>query len=68
LGDAYKNITICKKSSEYDNEQEKLDHNAFHIVKYSKLNIDSNVVGAYSMSRHLSNDRTDYFNRTDAEG
>lgn len=68
LGDTIKNLTVLKKSNAEENHKQKQDSNELHIIKYTKNDLDVNVVGAFSMSRHLSFDRTDFLKRVDAEG
>jgi hypothetical protein len=57
VGDAYRNLTILKKTDEEENKREK-DINAFNVKKILSNKIEAYVVGAFSLSRQLSlNDR-----------
>lgn len=68
LGDAYKNLTVLKKSDAVENQKQKLESDKLHVIKYTKNDLDVNVVGAFSMSRHLSYDKTDLMKNVDKEG
>jgi hypothetical protein len=60
VGDAYRNLTILKKTDEEENKREK-DLNAFNVRKVLSNKIEAYVVGAFSLSRQLSlNDRDTY--------
>jgi hypothetical protein len=67
LGDAYRNVNILKKGNPDDNRKQNLDSEKIHIIKYTKNNLQANVKAAFSMSRHLSYDRTDFMRKLDAE-
>jgi hypothetical protein len=56
IGDIYKDLAILKKAGKTENIQENQDESKLHIVKYKRSKLACNVVGAYSMSRHLSYD------------
>jgi len=56
-----------KKADEEENKRENVN-TALHIVKFKKSKLIANVVGAFSMSRHLSYDNTDLPNNISQEG
>lgn len=47
---------------------QRLSSDQLHIIKYTKNDLMANIVGAFSMSRHLSYDRTDFMKKVDSEG
>jgi len=60
VGDAYRNLTILKKTDEEENKREK-DLNAFNVRKVLSNKIEAYVVGAFSLNRYLAlNDRDTY--------
>ena len=67
LGDAYRNVNILKKGNPDDNRKQNLDSEKIHIIKYTKNNLQANVKAAFSMSRHLSYDRTDCMRKLASE-
>ena len=68
LGDAYRNISILKKTNADENQRQKQDADKIHIIKYTKNNLPAYIVSAHSMSRHLNYDKTDFLKRLDFEG
>ncbi len=62
VGDAYRNLTILKKTDEEENKREK-DINAFNVKKILSNKIEAYVVGAFSLSRQLSLNDRDTFGR-----
>ena len=62
VGDAYRNLTILKKTDEEENKREK-DINAFNVKKILSNKIEAYVVSAFSLSRQLSLNDRDTFGR-----
>ena len=60
--DAYRNLTILKKTDEEENKREK-DINAFNVKKILSNKIEAYVVCAFSLSRQLSLNDRDTFGR-----
>jgi hypothetical protein len=56
LGDICKDLTILKKADKSENRKENQEENQLHIIKFKRSKLSANVVGAHSMSRHLSYD------------
>ena len=63
VGDAYRNLTILKKTDEEENKREK-DLNAFNVRKVLSNKIEAYVIGAYSLNRHLSLSDLDTYGRS----
>ena len=69
VGDAFTNINILKKTNAAENDRDKLEANKFNLKKYVSNKINANVVGCFSMSKHLNSDNLDLIkNKTDTEG
>jgi uncharacterized membrane protein len=62
VGDAYRNITVLKKTDEEENKREK-DINAFNVIKVLSNKIEAYVIGAFSLNRNLSLHNQDTFGR-----
>ena len=62
IGDAYKNLTLLKKTDEEENRKERLDQSS-ELINFKKVmsnKIDANVIGAYSLNRRLALNEADY--------
>ena len=70
LGDSLKNITVLTKEPKEAADKDKVRKPGdINLIKYTKSNLSvANVIAAFSMSRHLSCDRTDFARLIDAEG
>ena len=54
VGDAYRNLTILKKTDEEENRRERVDINEFNVRKVLSNKIEAHVVGGFSLNRELS--------------
>ena len=54
IGDAYKNLTLLKKTDEEDNKREKVQESDCYFKKVMSNKIEASVVGAYSLNRRLA--------------
>jgi hypothetical protein len=54
LGDAYRNLTILKKTDEEENKREKVDSDENNVKKVMSNKIEAHVIGAHSLNRELS--------------
>jgi hypothetical protein len=63
VGDAFRNITVLKKTDEEENKKEK-DLNAFNVRKVLSNKIEAHVVGAFSLNRQLSLNDDDTYGRS----
>lgn len=68
LGDVCKDISIVKHADKEEMTKERTAEKNLHIIKYKQTNINANVIGAYSLSKHLSFDNLDLKNKISQEG
>jgi hypothetical protein len=83
IGDSMKNLTVLTRCSleKYRREhiqpdpeklkrytKDDLEAYPLNLEKYTKNDLDASVLHAFSMSRHLSYDKTDYQNKKDSQG